>query len=52
MFGAGLFNSLFWIDRTVEVGDMFATQVLPYFHPDAWDLYGRFETSVYDHLAG
>ena len=52
VFGAGLFNSWFWIDRTVGVGGMLATQVLPYFHPDAWDLYGRFETSVYDHLAG
>ena len=52
VFGAGLFNSLFWIDRTVGVGGMFATQVLPYFHPDAWDLCGQFEAAVYDHLAG
>ena len=52
MFGAELFNSLFGIDRMVGVGGMFATQMLPYFHPDAWDLCGQFETAVYDHLAG
>ena len=43
---------MFWIDRAVEVGDMFATQVLPYFHPHAWDLCEQFERTVYDHLAG
>ena len=31
---------------------MFATQVLPYFHPDAWDLCGQFETTVNNHLVG
>ena len=30
---------------------MFATQVLPYFHPDTWDLCGQFKRTVYDQLA-
>lgn len=51
VFGAGLYNSWFWVDHTAGVGGMFATQVLPYFHPPAYDLFCQFETAVYDHLS-
>jgi len=51
VFGAGLYNSWFWVDHTAGVGGMFATQVLPYFHLPAYDLFCQFETAVYDHLA-
>ena len=51
VFGVGLYNSWFWVDHTAGVGGMFATQVLPYFHPPAYDLFCQFETAAYDHLA-
>ena len=47
VFGAGLFNSWFWADRTTGLGGVFATQVLPYFHPPAWDLFCAFEAESY-----
>ncbi len=47
VFGAGLFNTWFWADRTTGLGGVFATQMLPYFHPPAWDLYCAFEAEAY-----
>ena len=44
---AGLANTYFWIDRTKRVAGVFLSQVLPFYDHTAIDLFGRFETEVY-----
>ena len=44
---AGLANTYFWIDRTKRVAGVFLSQVLPFYDDTAIDLFGKFETEVY-----
>jgi methyl acetate hydrolase len=44
---AGLANSYYWIDPKKRVAGVFATQLLPFFDPEAVALLGAFETAVY-----
>ena len=47
----GLANSYFWIDPTVGVGGVYATQVLPFADKKALPLFLAFEKTVYDQLS-
>jgi len=47
---AGLANSYFWIDRTRGVTGVYATQLLPFFDPQAVQPFEAFETAVYHAL--
>jgi hypothetical protein len=42
-----LANSYFWIDPVKQVAGVYATQLLPFFDPDAVALLDAFETTVY-----
>jgi methyl acetate hydrolase len=44
---AGLANSYYWIDPKKNVAGVFATQLLPFFDPEAVALLGAFESAVY-----
>ena len=44
---AGLANTYFWIDRTRGVCGVFLSQVLPFYDDTAVDLFGKFESEVY-----
>ena len=44
---AGLANTYFWIDRTRHVCGVFLSQVLPFYDDTAVDLFGKFESEVY-----
>jgi CubicO group peptidase (beta-lactamase class C family) len=44
---AGLANSYFWIDPVRQVTGVYATQVLPFFDPQAVQTFAAFETAVY-----
>jgi CubicO group peptidase (beta-lactamase class C family) len=44
---AGLANTYFWIDRTKKVCGVFLSQLLPFYDHTATDLFGKFETEVY-----
>lgn len=44
---AGLANSYFWIDPAKQVAGVYAAQLLPFFDAGAVDLFGAFETAVY-----
>jgi CubicO group peptidase (beta-lactamase class C family) len=44
---AGLANTYFWIDRTKKVCGVFLSQLLPFYDHTAIDLFGKFETEVY-----
>ncbi len=44
---AGLANSYYWIDPTNRICGVWATQVLPFFHPSAIDGFRAFESAVY-----
>jgi CubicO group peptidase (beta-lactamase class C family) len=45
---AGLANTYFWIDRTKKVCGVFLSQLLPFYDHTAIDLFGKFETEVYE----
>jgi CubicO group peptidase (beta-lactamase class C family) len=45
---AGLPNTHFWIDVQRRVTAVFVTQVLPFFDPEALEVYARFEQTIYD----
>jgi CubicO group peptidase (beta-lactamase class C family) len=47
---AGLANTYFWIDRTKRVAGVFLSQVLPFYDHTAIDLFGKFESEVYQAL--
>jgi methyl acetate hydrolase len=47
---AGLANSYFWIDPAAGLGDVYATQVLPFADKKALPLFLEFERTVYRHL--
>jgi CubicO group peptidase (beta-lactamase class C family) len=44
---AGLANSYFWIDPAKQLAGVYAAQFLPFFDADAVELFGRFESAVY-----
>jgi methyl acetate hydrolase len=48
---AGLANSYYWIDPVKQVAGVYATQLLPFYDPQAVSLFGAFESAVYD-MAG
>jgi methyl acetate hydrolase len=48
---AGLANSFYWIDTVNRVCGVWATQLLPFFHPTAIEGFRSFETAFYDSLA-
>ena len=45
---AGLANSYYWIDPHKQVAGVYATQVLPFFDPQAVALFAAFEKAIYD----
>ena len=47
---AGLANSYFWIDPTRRVTGVYATQLLPFFDPQAVRTFEAFEAAVYQAL--
>jgi len=47
---AGLANSYFWIDPARQVAGVYATQVLPFFDPQAVHAFEAFEAAVYQAL--
>ncbi len=48
---AGLTNCYYWIDPVKNVGGVFASQILPFFDPQAVKLFLDMETAVYAELA-
>jgi CubicO group peptidase (beta-lactamase class C family) len=50
LFWAGLANTFFWIDRSRRVCGVFASQLLPFCDGTALDLFGKFETAVYQNV--
>lgn len=44
---AGLANTFFWIDPTARVTGVYLTQILPFFDPQAIQLFQDYETAVY-----
>jgi CubicO group peptidase (beta-lactamase class C family) len=44
---AGLANTYFWIDRAKKVCGVFLSQLLPFYDHTTIDLFGKFETEVY-----
>ena len=44
---SGIFNTYFWIDRSVGVGGVFMTQVLPFYDERIVESGAAFETAVY-----
>jgi len=47
---AGLANTFFWIDPTTQVTGVYLTQILPFFDPQAIQLFRDYETAVYQSL--
>jgi CubicO group peptidase (beta-lactamase class C family) len=47
---AGLANTFFWIDPTARVTGVYLTQILPFFDPQAIQLFQEYETAVYQAL--
>ncbi len=47
---AGLANTFFWIDPTKQVTGVYLTQILPFFDPQAIQLFRDYETAVYQSL--
>jgi methyl acetate hydrolase len=47
---AGLFNTHFFVDRTTGVCASIYTNSLPFITPEAWTMYGDFETALYASL--
>jgi len=47
---AGLANSYYWIDPAKKVTGVFATQILPFYDPNAFAAYQAFETAIYQAL--
>ena len=49
---AGLANTYFWVDPTLNVGGVILTQLLPFADGKVLELFGKFESGVYAGLAG
>jgi len=47
---AGLANTFFWIDPTRQVTGVYLAQILPFFDPQAIQLFRDYETAVYQSL--
>ena len=47
---AGLANTFFWIDPRARVTGVYLTQILPFFDPQAIELFRDYETAVYQAL--
>lgn len=47
---AGLANSYYWIDPVKQVTGVMATQIIPFFDPEAVPLFRRFEAAAYRSL--
>jgi methyl acetate hydrolase len=47
---AGLANTFFWLDPTRQVTGVYLTQILPFFDPQAIQLFRDYETAVYQSL--
>jgi CubicO group peptidase (beta-lactamase class C family) len=48
---AGLANTYFWLDPTLNVGGVILTQLLPFADGQALELFSKFESGVYSGLA-
>jgi CubicO group peptidase (beta-lactamase class C family) len=48
---AGLANTYFWLDPTLNVGGVILMQLLPFTDGKALELFGKFESGVYSGLA-
>jgi CubicO group peptidase (beta-lactamase class C family) len=49
---AGLANTYFWLDPTLNVGGVILMQLLPFADSKALELFGKFESGVYAGVAG
>ena len=47
---AGLANTYFWIDPARKIGGVILTQLLPFADPKVLELFGKFESGVYQEL--
>lgn len=47
---AGLANTYFWIDPARKIGGVILTQLLPFADPKVLELFGKFESGVYQAL--
>jgi methyl acetate hydrolase len=47
---AGLANTYFWIDPAHKIGGVILTQLLPFADPKVLELFGKFESGVYQEL--
>ncbi|MFV0260435.1 MAG: serine hydrolase domain-containing protein [Acidimicrobiales bacterium] len=47
---AGMANLFYWIDRRTGIGGIFATQLLPFFDPTAFETFLRVEGAVYQNM--
>jgi hypothetical protein len=48
---AGMANSYYWIDLTMRIGGIYATQILPFADKKSLPLYFAFEKAVYNNIS-